>query len=299
MESLVRELDRPLHGGGEGRTVEVEGVGVGDLLPELRPHRRARLELDRPMEQGQRLLDVVPTHRQGRGPAQPDAGSLLDAAELRILGPPGQVHVLRPDGLGVMMGEERRVLVASVPGQLEPRAEARMKPRPSRLRQAPVGDIPGERVRDRELALARDRRALPVAARTRAPPGGRSPAPRPRAAPGPDPTRRCARSPPPPAARPSRTARAGRCERPERPAPCRGRRRRPASRARSGHSAPAGAPRRRTGSPPRAGRRPPAGLRESHREEFVDQARRVRGGQGAPAGASRRRPHVPTPDDGA
>ena len=135
---------------------------MGDFLPELALHGRARLQVHRPMKQSQPLRDLVAAHRQGRGAAQPHDGPLAEAAELGVLGLPGEVDVLRPHRLGVVVGQERRVLVAPLPRQLEPPGEARMKPCPSCLRQTSVGDVPGQRMRDRELTLAGDRGARPM-----------------------------------------------------------------------------------------------------------------------------------------
>ena len=136
---------------------------MGDLLPDLAPARTGSSRARPPDGAEPAPPDLVAAHGQGRGAAQPRRRPARRGGRARVvLGPPGEVDVLRPHRLGVVVGQERRVLVAPVPRQLEPRGEARMKPRPSRLRQTSVGDVPGERVRDRELALADDRRARPV-----------------------------------------------------------------------------------------------------------------------------------------
>src|SRR5256885_3737224 len=57
------------------------------------------------------------------------------------------------------MREQRRMLVASLAAALEPAGETGVQLRPLRLRQAAVGDLTRERVLDRILTLARQRRA--------------------------------------------------------------------------------------------------------------------------------------------
>src|SRR5439155_240992 len=64
-----------------------------------------------------------------------------------------------PHCLGVVMREQRRMLVASLAAALEPAGETRVQLCPLRLRQAAVGDLARERVLDRILTLARQRRA--------------------------------------------------------------------------------------------------------------------------------------------
>ena len=79
--------------------------------------------------------------------------------ELLVRTGPGEVGGLGPHRLCVVVGQQSRVLVSAFSGPLEPAREARMEPRPLLRRQALVGDFAGERVLDRELALADDRRA--------------------------------------------------------------------------------------------------------------------------------------------
>jgi hypothetical protein len=62
-----------------------------------------------------------------------------------------------------VVGEKGRVLVAALAGPLEPLCEASMKVRPRRLRQGGVGHLARQRVFDRVLTLAGDRRAASAA----------------------------------------------------------------------------------------------------------------------------------------
>ena len=74
-----------------------------------------------------------------------------------LVSAPGEVDVFGPHRLGVVVREQRRMLVAPL-AALEPAGETCVQLRPLRLRQAAVGDLPSERVLDRILALARQRR---------------------------------------------------------------------------------------------------------------------------------------------
>jgi hypothetical protein len=60
------------------------------------------------------------------------------------------------------MGQQSSILVSALSGSLEPAREAGMEPRPLGGRQALVGDVAGQRVLDRELALADDGRPRSV-----------------------------------------------------------------------------------------------------------------------------------------
>jgi hypothetical protein len=63
------DLDRFLHRGPEGLAVELERVRLADPVPELRLPAWVGLELERPVEQGQALVDLVAPHGQvGRAP---------------------------------------------------------------------------------------------------------------------------------------------------------------------------------------------------------------------------------------
>ena len=70
---------------------------------------------------------------------------------------PGEVGVLPGDSVVVVVGDELRELVGAFPGdRLDPRAHLCMRPRPARLRQARVRDIPDDRVLEHVLGLSGD-----------------------------------------------------------------------------------------------------------------------------------------------
>src|SRR5437660_733626 len=85
------------------------------------------------------------------------------ALQLLFLVAPGEVRVLRPDRLRIVMGKKRRVLVAALAETFDPVRELGVQPSPPRLCQATVGDFARERVLEDILDLARQRgaRTLP------------------------------------------------------------------------------------------------------------------------------------------
>src|SRR5207248_7110291 len=74
-----------------------------------------------------------------------------------------EVGVLRPHGLGVVVREERRVLVTAGAGPLAPAREVGVEAGAARLRKTPVRDFARERVLERVLGLALERRAAAAA----------------------------------------------------------------------------------------------------------------------------------------
>src|SRR5439155_26876910 len=62
-------------------------------------------------------------------------------------------------GFGVVMSQQSSVIVAPLPGMLDPRGEGSVQLCSLRLRDAVVGNLTCERVLDCVLALARNRRA--------------------------------------------------------------------------------------------------------------------------------------------
>ena len=153
------DVQRLLHGLPETLSVVLEGAGQADPLPDRGLLSRAAFEAQGPMEQGQALVDLVAADSQLRGPPRPP--DCLAAQALGLLFPagPGQVEVFRADGLGVMVRQQRRVLVLASPVPLEPLREAGVQRSPLRPEEARVGDLAGERVLDHVLPLARDRGA--------------------------------------------------------------------------------------------------------------------------------------------
>ena len=115
------------------------------------------------MEVEQALVDVIPSHRQVSRAPQPEDRLSAQVLELCRIICPGKVGVLGPCRFRVVVGQQRRVLVATPAEALEPGSEGRVEPRPPRLRDARVRDLSRHGMLDRVLALALDGRAVPAA----------------------------------------------------------------------------------------------------------------------------------------
>ena len=148
------EVDRRLHGGGERLAVVLEGIRVSDLLPDRGLAGGIGLELERLVEQDNRLVDLVACESQRR--CAPSPGHRLSAPLGQLLVPAGprEVGVFRADGLQIVVGEQCCVLVVPLGTLLEPAGEGRVQLRSLRLWQARVGDLARERVLDCVLAFA-------------------------------------------------------------------------------------------------------------------------------------------------
>ena len=153
------EVDRLLHRSRERLAVVLDTVRVADLLPERGLAGGIGLELERPVEQGDRLVDLVAAESQRRRPPSPRHCLSAPPGQLLVPAGPGKVGVFGPDGLEIVVGEECGVLVVPLGIALEPAGEGCVQMRSLRLRQARVGDLARERVLDRVLAFARDRGA--------------------------------------------------------------------------------------------------------------------------------------------
>ena len=98
-----------------------------DLLPDLHASRRLRLQRDRALEEAHGVPHLVPADGERRGLPQPDNCSFTKADDLAVRIRPGQVDVLGPHGLRVVMGEQRGVLVPALAHALEPAREPRVQ----------------------------------------------------------------------------------------------------------------------------------------------------------------------------
>ena len=112
-----------------------------------------------PGVEGQAVVDLVAPDGQLRRASSHCTAFRRSSASSSSAPGPSEIGVLGPDGLGVVVGEHRRVLVARLALALEPVREGGVQLRPPRLRQARVGDLARERVLDHVLALAGDRGA--------------------------------------------------------------------------------------------------------------------------------------------
>src|SRR5581483_4019438 len=104
----------------------------------------------------------VPAQCQLGRSLEPAGGLSREPLALVVLARPRKVGVLGPRGFGIVMRQERRLLVAAAAEALEPRRERRVETGALRLRDARVGDLPGDCVLDGVLALPLDRRPVPA-----------------------------------------------------------------------------------------------------------------------------------------
>src|SRR5262249_36305863 len=105
-------------------------------MPEANLSRRIALEPECPLVERDCVIDLVPARGRLAGAVQPPHGLRAQARQLVVLSSPGKVGVLGANGLGVVVPQERRVLVALLRGTLEPLGKRRMQPRALRLREA-------------------------------------------------------------------------------------------------------------------------------------------------------------------
>lgn len=89
-----------------------ERVGAADEPPQRELDPALRLELERPAQERERLVELVAADGQLRRTLQPHACPLAQARVLRVRARPGEVGVLGSHGFGVVVGEKGRVLVA-------------------------------------------------------------------------------------------------------------------------------------------------------------------------------------------
>src|SRR5918994_1589870 len=92
--------------------VVVEEVHLGGLAEELNLRLSVLGQRERALEERERLAHLVATRRKLGGAAQPRDPLALEPRKLIAGAGPGEVGVLAPDGLGVVVGKERGVLVA-------------------------------------------------------------------------------------------------------------------------------------------------------------------------------------------
>jgi hypothetical protein len=127
-------------------------------VPQLGPRLVARLEVDRSPEQADLLVEGVACAGELRGSTEPQPRFRPEQLDLVLLARPGKVDVFRADGLCIVVCEERRVLVAAFAEMFEPGCKSSVQPAAPRLRQTRVRDLARQRMLERELALAGQRR---------------------------------------------------------------------------------------------------------------------------------------------
>ena len=82
--------------------------------PEAQLRARLGPQLERAVQHRERVLELVPADRELGSPAEPVDGLRAQPLQLGVVARPGQVGVLGPCGLGVVVCEQSRVLVAAV-----------------------------------------------------------------------------------------------------------------------------------------------------------------------------------------
>src|SRR5439155_4847629 len=147
-------LQRGLHRRQEPLAVVLESVRAADRAPNLGLSALIGFELEGQLEQGQALLDLVPPNREIGGASQPRNSFATQAGKLAFLACPHKVDVLRPGRLGVVVSEERGVLVTTAAEALKPVGEAGVKARTPRAGQSFVGHLARERMLEGEFRLA-------------------------------------------------------------------------------------------------------------------------------------------------
>ena len=108
------------------------------------------------MEQGEAIVDLETADRELRRAMKPRERLCPQPFELFFLSSPREVDVVRPDGLGEVMRDERRVFVPALADPLEPPAEPGVQMRAPPSGQAGIGDLARQRVLDRVFAVTRD-----------------------------------------------------------------------------------------------------------------------------------------------
>jgi hypothetical protein len=96
---------------------------MADSLPDRGLLPRRGFEADRAAQQGQALVDLVATDGQLRGPQRPPDGLGAQLFGLPFPARPGQVDVFGDDRGGVVVRQQRRVLVFARAVPLQPPGE--------------------------------------------------------------------------------------------------------------------------------------------------------------------------------
>ena len=153
------ELDGLLHRGDEALSVVLERAGAADLVPETPLRCRILFQTDGAVEEGEPFVDLVAADGElGRalGPGERLRTQLLGLGLLTL---PGEVEVLWPHRLCVVVRQQSGVFVVAFAASLEPFRERRVQLRPPCLWQARVGHFAREGVLDCVLPFAPQRRA--------------------------------------------------------------------------------------------------------------------------------------------
>ena len=116
-------------------------------------------EVDRTRQKLHRFVELVPPAGEAARASEPDDSPRAQPCELVFGARPDQVRVLGSHRLGVVVCEQGRMLVLCRAAPLEPVGERGVETAAPSLGDARVRDLASERVLDRELVLAGQRRA--------------------------------------------------------------------------------------------------------------------------------------------
>jgi hypothetical protein len=102
--------------GQESLSLELERVGLSDRAPDACLRLLVGLQRERPLQQRECVLELVAPDRELGGPLEPEEGLPTQALEFFFLSRPGEIRVLSSDRLCVVVGEQRRKVVAACIG---------------------------------------------------------------------------------------------------------------------------------------------------------------------------------------
>ena len=119
-------------------------------------------QLGRAREQLDRVLHLIAAPGELSGTSTPRNGLPSKAFELSRVVAPDEVGVLRPDRLGIVVGEERGMLVLRSLSLVQPVGEGRVQAAAARFRDARVRHLARQGVLDRVLLLPGNRRSAAV-----------------------------------------------------------------------------------------------------------------------------------------
>ena len=159
---LVAAFEGVLHRGPEGLAVELEYVCASNLAPERNPLVVVRPDVESAVEEGQTLVDLKAADGELGGAAKPRQRAFSQLYQLLLASDPHQISLIRPNGLRIVMRQERRVLIAPLTHALKPARKCAVQPRPPRPGQAGVRNLARHSVLDGVFAIARKGGAGPA-----------------------------------------------------------------------------------------------------------------------------------------
>ena len=116
------------------------------------------LQLERALEKGDALVDLVTAHGELSGSAKPRERIPAKSLQLGGIVLPNELRVLGAHRLRIVVGEKGGVSVPAASETLKPAGEAGVQPRPPRPREGGVRDLTGQRVLEPQLPRTLERR---------------------------------------------------------------------------------------------------------------------------------------------